>query len=81
MDSNYVFNNVVTGNGTSPDPDRWQLGGNPLPGADMIFLATESSGNCQGGNIFNTQLGIASYTTPCTLPVPAFPGCPTPPIP
>jgi parallel beta-helix repeat protein len=81
VDSNYVFNNVVTGNGTSPDPDRWQLGGNPLPGADMIFLATEASGNCQGGNVFNTQLGIASYATPCTLPVPAFPGCPTPPIP
>lgn len=81
VDDNYVFNNFVTGNGTSPDPDRWQIGGSPLPGGDMVFLATEQSNNCQSGNVFNTQLGISSYITPCVLPVPAFPGCPTPPIP
>lgn len=86
-EGNYVFNNWMSGNGLSPDPDRW-----PLPaGYDFVFLNSESSGNCQSGNIFATEIGFAGFAsvTPpnvnagtCTLPPPAvFPGCPAPPIP
>jgi len=86
VDSNYFFNNWLTGNGTSPDPDNW-----PLPfGADVVFLTSESSDNCESGNVFNTEIGFASFAsnTPpndnsgtCVLPVPDFPGCPAPSVP
>lgn len=87
VEGNYVFNNWMSGNGTSPDPDRW-----PLPaGYDFVFLSSSSSGNCENGNTFATELGFstfASNTPPhlnagvCSLPPPAvFPGCPAPSIP
>jgi len=86
LDGNYIFQNVMSGNGTSPDPDRW-----PLPnGYDFAFLTAQSSGNCESGNTFGTEIGFATFalTTPpnanagtCVLPPPAvFPGCPAPPI-
>jgi parallel beta-helix repeat protein len=81
-DGNWVFNNVMLGNGTSPDPERW-----PFPvGYDIGFLAALSSGNCESGNVFNTQIGFDGFATPpnagtCVLPPPdVFPTCPAPPI-
>jgi parallel beta-helix repeat protein len=85
VDGNYVFNNFLSGNGTRPGSD-W-----PLPaGADLVFLTTQSSGNCESGNIFTSEIGFGAFasTTPpnanagtCVLPPPAvFPGCPVPPL-
>ncbi len=78
IDDNYVFNNWLSGNGTSIDPDRW-----PLPfGADIVFLSFDTSGNCESGNIFDTEIGFAVFGAganlgTCTLPAPdPFPGCP-----
>jgi hypothetical protein len=82
LDGNYVFDNVLTGNGTSPDPDRW-----PLPaGYDLAFLTAQSSGNCEKDNTFDTEIGFAAFAAPpnagtCVLPPPSvFPGCPAPPV-
>jgi parallel beta-helix repeat protein len=86
IEDNYVFNNVLLNNGTSPDyPARW-----PLPfGVDLGFIPSSfalTTGNCEKDNIFDTELGFAGFATPpnvgeCTLPPPAFlPGCPAPPI-
>jgi parallel beta-helix repeat protein len=81
-DGNFIFNNVLLGNGASPDPERW-----PFPeGFDIGFLTALSSGNCESGNVFDTEIGFAGFATPpnagtCVLPPPAvFPGCPAPPI-
>ncbi|MGH7790659.1 MAG: right-handed parallel beta-helix repeat-containing protein [Candidatus Binatia bacterium] len=90
LDGNALVANWATGNATAPDPIRW-----PLPfSRDFVYLAGDpggSSGNCENGNIFATELGFgtfASVTPPnnnagtCTLPLPAvFPTCPAPPIP
>ena len=84
LEDNFFFNNVLSGNGTSPDPDRW-----PLPfGADFVFLPStgNSTGNCEKGNQFGTEIGFANMSVPpnageCVLPPPAvMPGCPAPPI-
>jgi parallel beta-helix repeat protein len=82
VDGNYVFDNFMANNGTMPDPDRW-----PLPfGADLVFLTSQSSGNCENGNVYMTQTGANAFhqganTGTCVLPPPAvFPGCPAPPI-
>jgi parallel beta-helix repeat protein len=88
VDGNYVFNNVMSNNGVSPDPARWQVAGSPLPGVDVAFLTAQSSGNCENGNTFDPmkQLGWNSFHTgtntgTCVLPPPAvFPTCPAPPI-
>jgi parallel beta-helix repeat protein len=82
---NYIFNNVMSGNGASPDLSNW-----PFPiGFDFVFLPSDSSGNCQNGNLFATSLGtnlLASTAPPhenigtCVLPPPAFPTCPGTPI-
>lgn len=79
VDHNYLINNVMYGNGTSVDTDRW-----PLPfGSDLVFLALDpggATGNCQSGNLFNTQLGFAGLGV-CSLPPPdPMPGCPAPPV-
>lgn len=86
VDGNYVFDNWLSGNGTNPGSD-W-----PLPaGADLVFLTSQSSGNCENGNLFESEIGFGAFssTTPpnanagtCVLPPPAtFPGCPVPPLP
>ena len=74
VDENYVFNNVFTGNGTNPDLTRSPVG------ADTVFLATQSSNNCQSGNTFATDVGLAALPV-CTLPPPAFASCPAPSVP
>lgn len=83
VEDNYIFNNWMTGNGTSPDPVRW-----PFPaGFDFVFLTSAASGNCHSGNVFATDLATTALNTPpnsgtCVLPPPAvFPGCPAPSIP
>lgn len=88
IDDNWVYHNVMSGNGLSPDPIRW-----PLPiGYDLAFLALDpggSSGHCELANVFTTQLGFgafASMTPPnnnlgtCVLPAPVLPSCPAPSI-
>lgn len=88
VDGNYVFNNVMSNNGASPDPVRWAVSGSPLPGVDVAFLAAQSSGNCESGNTFDPMkaLGFNTFhsgtnTGTCVLPPPAvFPTCPAPPI-
>ncbi len=90
INDNWVYKNAMSGNGTSPDPSNW-----PLPfGYDLAFLALDpggTSGHCENGNLFTTELGFATFssTTPpnnnngtCNLAVsPVFPECPAPPIP
>jgi parallel beta-helix repeat protein len=83
VEDNYFFNNWLSGNGLSPDPDNW-----PLPaGYDVTFITSSSSGNCESDNVFDTEFGFAGFASPpnigtCPLPPPAvFPGCPAPPIP
>ncbi|MDX2169962.1 MAG: parallel beta-helix domain-containing protein [Deltaproteobacteria bacterium] len=90
INDNWVYKNVMSGNGTSPDGTNW-----PLPfGYDFAYLALDpggTSGHCENGNVFTTELGFATFasTTPpvnnngtCNLLVgPTFPECPAPPIP
>jgi parallel beta-helix repeat protein len=81
VEDNQVIGNWMSGNGTDPDPVNW-----PLPaGYDFVFLCTTSSGQCENGNVLDTELGFAVFAVQagtCSLPPPAvFPGCPAPPIP
>jgi parallel beta-helix repeat protein len=86
FEDNYFFNNVMTDNGGNHDPVLWPL----PPGQDVVFLTSESSGNCESGNIFTVQVGYGTFaqnSSPhfnlgtCTLPPPnPFPGCPGTPI-
>ncbi|MEW6268008.1 MAG: parallel beta-helix domain-containing protein [Thermodesulfobacteriota bacterium] len=70
---NYIFDNVLTGNGSDPDFAF---------GADAVALfAGAPAGNCQSGNVFTTQVGFTASLLTCTLPPPAFPSCPAPPVP
>jgi parallel beta-helix repeat protein len=83
-DDNWIFHNWSTGNGGSPDPARWPL----AAGYDLAYLpdlADGGVGNCHLDNIFGTELGLGFFNVfgnlgTCTLPVPAFPGCPAPPV-
>ena len=73
--NNYIYANWLTGNGTSPDPGVGF-------GGDAIGLFGDGpAGNCQSDNIFDTQVAFTSSLPGCTLPPPAFPGCPAPPVP
>jgi parallel beta-helix repeat protein len=85
MDYNYVFNNVITGNGLAPDTTP--PNNSPLSG-DLIAAALQTSppttGNCVSDNIVDVAPTIVSLTggiatSGCTS-VPVFPGCPAPPI-
>jgi parallel beta-helix repeat protein len=84
---NYFFYNVMTDNGGDPeDNGSWPLGG----GLNFVLLPSESSGNCENGNIFASHIGFnlfAVNSSPhfndgtCVLPPPALlPGCPGTPI-
>ena len=67
--------NVITGNGSSPDPVLGGIGG------DVVYVTSGGTGNCQGGNTFVTDfLGIFSIQAPCTLPATLPPSCPVPPL-
>jgi hypothetical protein len=86
INDNWVFKNVMSGNGTSPDPSNW-----PLPfGYDFAYLALDpggTTGHCENGNSYGTELGFATFAAmgnngTCNLAVPpAFAECPAPPIP
>lgn len=85
LDDNWVFNNVMSGNGTSPDGTNW-----PLPfGYDFAYLALDpggTTGQCELDNTYATEIGFATFAAAgnngtCNLAVPpAFPECPAPPI-
>ncbi len=68
-DSNYIFSNVITGNGYNPHP----LG---LVGGDMVNISN-GVGNCSSDNTVDTPL-IGNALPACSLPPAAFPLCPAP---
>ncbi|HEY8514767.1 MAG TPA: parallel beta-helix domain-containing protein [Candidatus Binatia bacterium] len=71
-EQNYIFNNILLGNGSDPD---FALGTDAL----SLFAGAPGS-NCQSGNIFENEFLFTLLPT-CTLPPPAFPSCPAPPVP
>lgn len=72
---NYIYANVLTGNGTDPDDGVGF-------GADAVALFLSGpAGNCQSDNVFTTQVSFTASLPVCTLPPPAFASCPAPPVP
>jgi parallel beta-helix repeat protein len=72
-EDNYIFANVLLGNGSNPD---FAFGTDAL-----ALFGGGPAGNCQSGNVFTTEVGFSSSLMTCTLPPPAFPSCPAPPVP
>ena len=72
---NYIYANWLTGNGTSPDP------GVGFGGDAIALFGGGPAGNCEVGNIYDTQVAFDVSLLTCTLPVPAFPSCPAPSVP
>jgi len=73
---NYIYANLLTGNGSNPDP------GVGFGGDAVALFGSGPAGNCQVGNTFTSEVGFTASLLTCTLPPPAvFPGCPAPPVP
>ena len=65
-DENSITDNMITGNGTDPDPS------NPFAGlANDVIVLGVGTDNCMAGNTFDTDLGAASIAAPSC---PAYPG-------
>ncbi len=75
-EDNFIWANVFTGNGGNPDFTF---------GADAVALGViqpGTLGNCRFGNVFDptNEVGFAALPSCASLPPPAFPGCPAPPV-
>ncbi len=71
VNDNAVRGNTITGNGGMPAP------GNEPFAADVVFLPSAASGNCQDGNTFGTDFGAAfAALAACPSQISPRPGCP-----
>jgi parallel beta-helix repeat protein len=61
---NRVIDNVITGNGTQPDPE------NPFSvfASDVALLTTGDHGNCYSGNLFDTVASLLGILPECSGP-------------
>ena len=76
LDFNFVYDNVLLGNGGNPDSGKL-----PFPvQSDFTYLYTAASGDCASNNLYGTEVGGASLPV-CTLPPAAFGSCPAPSVP
>lgn len=61
---NQVIDNIVTGNGTNPNPDH------PFSvfASDMALLTAGEHGNCYSGNLFDTVVSLLGILPECSGP-------------
>jgi parallel beta-helix repeat protein len=59
--NNQVLDNIVTNNGTNPDPNHPFA---PFAG-DLGLLTTDDHGNCFDGNLFDTVISLLGFLPEC----------------
>jgi parallel beta-helix repeat protein len=73
VNDNSIVGNTITGNGSSPAP------GFEVFAADVLWLPSASSGNCQGSNTYATDFVGQFAALPACPGTPVQPGCPVVP--